>query len=81
MPNPKIARVGVKVPAGAKVPPDAVAMLSGTLPIVSIKDTVVDPEVIVTELSPERSAAGVHDQFPEESAVAETDSLPTVPVT
>ena len=71
----------MRVPAGASVEPLAVAILSGTDPMVKVKEIVVDPEVRLTGLSPERSLLGVHDQFPEESAVAETVWEPTVPVT
>jgi hypothetical protein len=73
--------VGVIVPAGARVLPEAVAMFAGTLPIVSVNDTVDDPEVMDTGLSPESAVVGAQDQLPEVSAVAETDWLPTVPVT
>ena len=59
----------------------ALAILAGSTPIVKVKVTVVEPDVIVTGLSPERSAAGVHDQLPLASAVAVTDCEPTVPET
>ena len=36
------------MPAGAKVDADDEAILAGTLPIVKVKDTVVDPEVMAT---------------------------------
>ncbi len=65
--------VGLVEPAGASVPALAEAMLSGSAPIVKVKLMVVVPEVIETALSPERSVVGVHDQFPEAFAVAETD--------
>lgn len=68
-------------PAGARAPPEAVAILSGSWPIVRVKAAVVEPEVMVMVLSPDRSLAGVHDQLPCESAVAATDWLPTVPET
>ena len=48
-------------------------MLAGTFPIVKVNEAVVAPEVMVTELSPERAVCGAHDQLPELSAVAETD--------
>ena len=73
IPNPKIIKVGEIVPAGGRVLPEAVAMFAGTSPIVSVNVTVVEPEVIVTGLSPKRSFVGVQDQLPDESAVAETD--------
>ena len=72
--------VGLTEPAGARELAEEEAMLAGTDPIVKVKLAVCDPEVIATALSPE-SAAPVHDQFPEPSAVAETAWLPTVPET
>lgn len=71
--NITTASVGADVPAGARVSADDEATLAGKLPIVRVNDTVLEPDVIVTGLSPERSLVGVHDQLPEESAVAETD--------
>ena len=53
--------------------PEAVAMFAGRAPMVKVKEAVVDPAVMVTALSPVRSAVGVHDQLPLASAVAETD--------
>ena len=69
------------VPAGAKVSALAVATLAGSAPIVRVKEAVVAPEVMVTLLSPARSAVGVQDQLPLASAVAETVWVPTVPET
>ena len=69
------------MPAGASEPADEVAISAGRSPIVRVKAAVVDPEVMVTELSPERSLAGIQDQLPLASAVAETDWLPIVPET
>ena len=68
----KIKSVWLTEPAGARVEPPAVAIFSGTAPIVKVKLTVVAPEVMVTALSPESAVAGVHDQLPEASAVALT---------
>ena len=69
------------VPAGARELAEAEAMLAGRVPIVSLKETVVEPDVMVAVLSPERSAVGVQDQLPEELAVEETACVPTVPET
>ena len=72
-PPTKKKAVGPNVPAGASVPAEELAISAGKSPIVKVKTAEVDPEVMETALSPERSAEGVHDQLPEESAVAETD--------
>lgn len=72
--------VGLIEPAGASDDALDEAILAGAAPIVRVKLAVVVPEVIETAVSPVRVAA-VHDQLPVESAVAETDCVPTVPVT
>lgn len=64
--------MGLTEPAGASVPAEAEAILAGTDPIVKVKPAVVVPDVIETAVSPERAVAGVHDQLPDESAVAVT---------
>lgn len=68
-------------PAGASALALAEAIFAGSSPIVRVKEALCVPSVTVTVLSPERSAAGVQDQLPELLAVAEIDSVPTVPVT
>lgn len=68
-------------PAGARADAEAVAMLAGTDPMLSVNETVVDPAVIVTGTAPERAVVGVQDQLPDASVVAETVWEPTVPLT
>lgn len=69
IPKPPKTSVGFKDPAGAKVEPAADAILSGKAPIVKVKLTEVLASATTIVLSPERSAVGVYDQFPEASAV------------
>ena len=73
--------VGLIEPAGARVEPPALAILSGRAPIVNVKLTVVVPEVMATAFSPESAVVGVQDQLPEASAVAPNVCGPTVPLT
>lgn len=70
-PKDRIMTVGRIEPAGARVLPPAEATFCGTDPIVRVKETVWEADVTVTTLSPVKSVAGVHDQLPEASAVAE----------
>lgn len=69
IPKPPKTSVGFKEPAGASVEPAAEAMLSGSAPIVKVKLAEVLESATKTVLSPERSAVGVNDQFPDASAV------------
>lgn len=55
-------------------------MLEGTSPIVRVNDSDWEPELILTVLSPVNTVAGVQDQLPEASAVADIVCEFTVPV-
>ncbi len=81
IPKPKTTSVGAIVPAGAREVAEDEAMFAGSEPMVSLKETVVEPDVMLTVLSPDKSAVGVHDQLPEALAVAETVCEPTLPET